>query len=57
MMNIGSNYGKPIKCPKCKENKDLTTEHLLTCQRRDSRIFYQNEARRNSKGIHSSDCK
>ena len=56
-MNIGSNYGKPIKCPKCKENKDLTTEHLLTCQRRDSRIFYQNEARRNSKGIHSSDCK
>ena len=28
-----------MKCPKCKEDKDLTTEHLLTCQRRDSRIF------------------
>ena len=26
-------------CPKCEEDKDLTTEHLLTCQRRDSRIF------------------
>ena len=24
---------------KCEEDKDLTTEHLLTCQRRDSRIF------------------
>ena len=34
----GSNYGKPMKCPKCKD-KNLTTEHLLTCQRRDSRIF------------------
>ena len=39
MINIGSNYGKPMKCAKCKEDKDLTTEHLLTCQRRDSRIF------------------
>ena len=39
MINIGSNYGKPMKCPKCEEDKDLTTEHLLTCQRRDSRIF------------------
>ena len=39
MINIGSIYGKPLKCPKCKEDKDLTTEHLLTCQRRDSRVF------------------
>ena len=39
MINIGSNYGKPMKCPKCEEDNDLTTEHLLTCQRRDSRIF------------------
>ena len=39
MINIGSNYGKPMKCPKCKEDKDLSTEHLLTCQRRDNRIF------------------
>ena len=39
MINIGSNYGKPMKCPKCKEDKDLTTAHVLTCQRRDSRIF------------------
>ena len=38
LINIGSNYGKPMKCPKCKD-KDLTTEHFLTCQRRDSRIF------------------
>ena len=41
MINIRSNYGKPMKCPKCKEDKDLTTEHLLTCQRRDSRIFIE----------------
>ena len=27
-----------MKCPKSEEDKDLTTEHLLTCQRRDSRI-------------------
>ena len=39
MINIGSNYGKPMKCPKCKEDKDLTTEHLLTCQRGGGRIF------------------
>ena len=32
MINVGLNYGKPMKCPKCKEDKDLTTEHLLTCQ-------------------------
>ena len=43
MINIGSNYGKPMTCPKCKEDKDLTTEHLLTCQRRDSRIFTEME--------------
>ena len=39
MINIGSNYGKSMKCPKCKEDKDLTTEYLLTCQISDSRIF------------------
>ena len=38
MINIGSNYGKPMKYPKSEEDKDLTTEHLLTCQRRDSSI-------------------
>ena len=38
MLNIVSNYGKLMKCPKCKEDKYLTTERL-TCQRRDSRIF------------------
>ena len=39
VINIGSNYGKPMKCPNCEEDKDLTTEHLLKCQRRDSKIF------------------
>ena len=43
MINIGSNYVKPMKCPKCKEDKDLTTEYLLTCQRRNSRIFTEME--------------
>ena len=28
-----------MTCPKCKEDKDFTTEHLLTFQIRDRRIF------------------
>ena len=57
MINIGSNYGKPMKCPKCEEDKDLTTEHLLTCQRRDSRIFTEMDLEETKKGRNTSDCK
>ena len=49
MINIGSNYGKPMKCPKCEEDKDLTTEHLLTCQRSDSRIFTEMDIKKTKK--------
>ena len=51
MINIRSNYGKPMKCQKCKEDKNLTTEHLLTCQRRDSRIFTGMELEETQKEI------
>ena len=42
-----------MKCPKCKD-KNLTTEHLLTCQRRDSRIFTKMDLEETKKeDIHS----
>ena len=34
---------------KCDEDKDLTTEHLLTCQRRDSRIFTEMDVEKTKK--------
>ena len=47
-----------MKCPKCEEDKDLTTEHLLTCQRRDSRIFTEMDLEKTKKeDILASDCK
>ena len=38
-----------MTCPKCKEDKDLRTEHLLTCQRRDSRIFTEMDLKETKK--------